>query len=242
MTGTGLHARVEPGAAKPSRHSYRWTFIVATAGVVAAVVATVLLLPGHDWPDGTRHGRWLAVFDGFGATTSAGSGAKQAITLSPKRTRGKEETHAALVVTTARYRDFVVTARVRTEQQLREGAAGPPNPWEVGWFVWHYQSNREFYALTLGPSGWALSKQDPHYPGGQRFLATGNSPKFVVGKTHTAGVVQVGRRITVSGDGRMLTNFTDTERPYDRGAFGLYAEDSTSIFDRIKISPLPDSH
>jgi len=210
-------------------------------GVVVGIVATVLLLPGHNWPDGTRHGRWLAVFDGFGTTTSTGSGAKQAITLSPKQTGGKHETHSALVVTTTKYRDFVVTARVRTQRQLRQGVAGAPNPWEVGWIVWHYRSNEEFYALTLGPSGWVLSKQDPRYPGGQRFLVTGKSPRFAVGRTHTVGVVQLGNHITVSGDGRLLAQFVDDEHPYSSGAFGLYTEDSRVRFDRIKISPLPDA-
>ena len=49
------------------------------------------------------------------------------------------------------YSDFAATLNVRTQQQLRRGAAGAPNPWEVGWVVWHYTSNQRFYALTLEP-------------------------------------------------------------------------------------------
>jgi hypothetical protein len=146
------------------------------------------------------------------------------------------------VVTKNQYRDFAATVRVHTEVQLRRGIAGSPNPWEVGWVVWHYRSNKEFYALTLEPTGWVLSKQDPAYPGGQRFLATGRTPRFAPGHAHTAGIVQIGNHITVSGDGRMLTQFVDTQRPYPQGSFGLYTEDSRATFDHIAIGPLPDSH
>ncbi len=142
-------------------------------------------------------------------------------------------------MTKAWYRDFVTTLRVRTLRQLRNGAAGPPNPWEVGWVVWDYTSNQRFYALTLEPTGWLLSKQDPAYPGDERFLASGKLPRFPVGVTHTIGIVKIGNQITVSGDGRLLTRFTDTQGPYPSGAFGAYAEDSTARFSHIVLKPLP---
>jgi 1,2-diacylglycerol 3-beta-glucosyltransferase len=186
--------------------------------------------PGRD--------RWYPVFTGYGSTAVTGYGTQQVITLSPGRARTRRDTHAALVLTKAWYRDFVATVRVRTVRQLRRGAAGQPNPWEVGWLVWDYTSNQHFYALTLKPDGWVLSKQDPSYPGGERFLASAKSPRFAVGVTHSIGIVQIGNRITVSADGYMLAQFTDAQRPYSSGGFGLYAEDSEAHFGHIRLQPL----
>jgi hypothetical protein len=107
--------------------------------------------------------------------------------------------------------------------------------------VWHYTSNQRFYALTLEPTGWVLSKQDPAYPGQQRFLASGTTPRFRVGVPHSVGVVQAGNRITVSADGRLLTQFTDTQRPYLTGAFGMYCEDAHAQFDHIRLTEPPAS-
>lgn len=229
--------------AAPAPVSRRRRYVAAALGlVVAAGIVALLSVPTHAWRDGSRHGRWIARFDGFGVITASGSGSAQAITLQPQPEHGKRDTHSALVVTDNKFGNFAATVRIQTRAQLRRGAAGSPNPWEVGWVVWHYRSNTEFYALTLEPSGWVLSKQDPAYPGGQRFLATGKIPRFAVGRGHTAGIVQIGNQITVSADGRMLTRFVDTQRPYLRGSFGLYTEDSRATFDHISIATLPDSH
>lgn len=143
------------------------------------------------------------------------------------------------MVSASTYQDFAATLRVRTLQQLRHGVAGSPNPWEVGWVVWHYTSNQRFYALTLEPGGWELSQEDPAYPGGERFLASGTTPVFRVGVTHTVGIVQIGNRMTVSADGRLLVKFTDTRQPYMTGAFGFYSEDAQARFDHIRLFPLP---
>ena len=132
-------------------------------------------------------------------------------------------THAALVVTERQYGDLALSLRVRTEHQLRSGR---PNAWEVGWVLWHYTDPRRFYALALKPTGWELSKQDERYPGGQRFLTSGDGPEFPVGTWHDIGVVQVGNTVKVSGNGRLLAEFTDTERPYLSGSVGLYTEDA----------------
>ena len=105
--------------------------------------------------------------------------------------------------------------------------------------VWHYTSDQYFYALTLEPTGWLLSKQDPAYPGGERFLASGRTPLFRVGVPHSVGIVQIGDQITVSGDGHLLTRFTDTRQAYLRGSFGAYSEDSVARFSDIRVSALP---
>jgi hypothetical protein len=123
--------------------------------------------------------------------------------------------------------------------QLRTGSAGKPNPWEVGWVIWHYTSDQHFYALTLEAGGWELSKQDPSYPGSERFLASGKDPRFPPGHAYAVGVVQVGDQITVSAGGRVLVRYTDSSHPYLSGSAGLYAEDASAVFDHIQISQLP---
>jgi 1,2-diacylglycerol 3-beta-glucosyltransferase len=205
---------------------------VALSGVICAAIAA-----DEGGPFG--QGPWVTVFTGYGWTSIHGSGPTLAVTLEPARTRGIDITHSALVISSRFYADFVATVRVRTTMQLRQGAAGSPNAWEVGWVVWHYTSNERFYALTLEPTGWVLSKQDPAYPGGQRFLASGITPFFRVGYPHTVGIVQIANQITLTADGKVLTRFTDEQRPYLDGAFGFYAEDSQAHFDRILLYQLP---
>jgi hypothetical protein len=186
----------------------------------------------------------VPVFNGYGATAITGSGASLAVQLDPAAAAARDVSHAALVVSDGDYGDFAATVRVRTLRQLRQGAAGKANPWEVGWVIWHYTSDQRFYALTLEPGGWVLSKQDPAYPGGERFLASGLAPRFQPGHQYTVGVVQTGAQMTVSADGQMLTRFTDTSSPYLSGAAGFYCEDAQVTFDNIRIRQLtvpPDS-
>ena len=126
----------------------------------------------------------------------------------------------------------MLTVDVRTESQLRRG---DPNAWEVGWVLWHYSSSARFYAVALKPNGWELSKQDPSSPGGQRFLASGLTPRFPVGTTYRVSVVQVGSVIKVSTDGHLLTSYTDTDQPYLSGRIGFYTEDAKVSFRNIRV-------
>lgn len=88
---------------------------------------------------------------------------------------------------------YSFSANIVTQKQLRNKDNTPPtpqnpdskpNPWEVGWLLWCFSpdpthpydpsptsnSNFRFYALCLKANGWEVSKQDPSYKGGQRFL------------------------------------------------------------------------
>jgi 1,2-diacylglycerol 3-beta-glucosyltransferase len=232
---TNAPAAPPPPRKRARRPRPRTVALAAAAAAIVAGAVFVTVRPSEQL-QGTR---WYQVFGGYGHTTVSGSGANAAITLSVATTHSRQVTHAALVVTRTWYHDFLATARVQTERQLRGGAAGAPNPWEVGWVVWHYSSPQHFYALTLESNGWLLSKQDPAYPGGERFLASGKLPRFPVGATHGVGVVQVGNQITVSAGGRLLTRFVDTQRPYLSGAFGIYTEDSVARFSEIHLRALP---
>ena len=93
---------------------------------------------------------------------------------------------------------YSLSANIVTLKQLRNKDNTPPtpnnptsepNPWEVGWLLWCFSpdpthpydpsptsnSNFRFYALTLKPNGWEVSKQDPSYKGGQRFLKSNDA-------------------------------------------------------------------
>ncbi len=222
----------------PRRRRGRRTMVVSAVAVTCAALAFFLAWPGMLDGDADPS-QWRTVFSGYGGITVDGSGAAAVISLSPAQARTAHATHSALVISASRYTDFTATLRVETLRQLRQGAAGWPHPWEAAWVVWHYDSDQRFYAMTLEVNGWVLSKQDPAYPGGERFLASGLLPRFRIGARHTVGVVQIGRQIDVSADGRLLTRFTDTQRPYLNGAFGLYDEDSDARFDHIQVRAIP---
>ena len=93
---------------------------------------------------------------------------------------------------------YSLSANIVTLKQLRnkdntpptkDNPTSEPNPWEVGWLLWCFSpdpthpydpsptsnSNFRFYALCLKPNGWEVSKQDPSYKGGQRFLKSNDA-------------------------------------------------------------------
>jgi hypothetical protein len=186
---------------------------------------------GDVWAEGTMHGAWQAVFDGFGQVWIASDGSN-VLSLRPEAATSKRETHSALVTSTASFGDLDLAVRAHTVTQLR---AQTPNPWEVAWVLWHYTDNTHFYYVILKPNGWELGKEDPAYPGSQRFLATGSSPTFAIGVWRNVGVRQVENAIAVTVDGVPLVTFTDQERPYVSGKLGLYTEDAESHYDDVIV-------
>jgi hypothetical protein len=208
--------------------------ILAVLGLVGLWGLAILGDTGEGatpWEDGSRHGDWIAVFDGYGETTTRIDGTDQVISLAPQATADPGTTHAALVVTATHYSDVHLSVDLRTVQQLR---TPDPAPWEVGWVLWNYTDPAHFYAFVLKPNGWELSKRDPAYAGGQRFLASGETPQARLTTWHSIGVAQTGATITIAIDGVTAAVATDAERPYLAGAVGLYCEDSVVEFRRIQ--------
>src|SRR5205823_3621365 len=120
--------------------------------------------------DGNASGAWTVQFAGYGCATIGEFGDATLLALQPAVATQTSETHAGLLLgpaTSSIDADVDVRARLLTSRQLRTGAA--PNPWEVGWLVWHYTDNDHFYYFIPKPNGWELGKRDPAYPGGQRF-------------------------------------------------------------------------
>jgi hypothetical protein len=183
----------------------------------------------QSWPEGTDHGPWRSVFTGYG---SAGTTAAGTLILSPKPATGTD-THAALIASVASYGDFDAQVRLRTNAQLRQPQ---PNPWEVAWVLWHYTDPTHFCYVALKSNGWEIGKEDPTFPGSQRFLATGPA-SYTVGQWHELRVTASGNTYTVWADGIHLATVTDSVNPYPHGRIGLYAEDSIGEFTFPSIRP-----
>lgn len=201
------------------------------------------------WQQDAVVGLWEVQHHGYGKVGLVGDGT---LGLAPRAVSESGSTSAALITSTASFSgDVDITARMRTARQLRTGST--PNPWEVGWLVWHHEHDHRFYYLIAKPNGWELGKVDGtkldpagpdcrwpeylncRYDGAQRFLATGSSPTFPVGEWRDVRIVQRASTITVVIDGRELARVTDRHQPYTSGAVGLYAEDADVRVDRVTV-------
>jgi|SRR5579859_3475570 len=180
---------------------------------------------------------WRVAYDGYGHVAQTARPGVTRITLAPARPASPADTHAALVLSRRSWRDLTAEIRVRTNRQLRRPH---PNPWEVGWILWHYLSDQHFYYIALKPNGWELGKEDPAYPGNQRFLASGGEPVFPTGRWYTVTVQQRRDVITVAVGGHRLVRFTDNENPYRWGRVGLYTEDASATFQPLAIRAAND--
>jgi hypothetical protein len=211
------------------------------AGAISATVLAETYLEdfstmpvGACYPDGSVLGVWQFVYNGYGCNAFVAPGANTMLFQQPQASVAPDETHAALVLGPAIAGDFTLQVSTATTRQLRIGTAA--NSWEVAWMLWHYSDNQHFYYFVAKPNGWELGKEDPAYPGAQRFLATGASPTFPIGPWYRIGVAQTGDTIQVFVNGVQVVTVTDRERPYSSGRIGLYTEDAEAYFDDVSIS------
>ena len=188
---------------------------------------------GRCYPDGSEVGVWRSVYDGYGCSGFVSFNANTMWSGAPMAAGRPDETHAALVVGPAVAGDFTLDVSSVTTRQLRSGT--PPNPWEVAWVLWHYTDDEHFYYFAAKPNGWELGKEDPAYPGAQRFLATGSAPAFPIGSWYRIRVAQAGDTIRVFVNDLLITTVTDQERPYTSGRIGLYTEDAEVYFDNVSL-------
>lgn len=191
--------------------------------------------PGYG--EGTSFGPWRVQFTGYGCVTMAQREGARWMRLVPKAATAANQTHGTLVTGPVTTGDMSFSGRTKTAVQLRQNTA--PNAWETSWLVWQYTDNSHFYYFVPKSNGWELGKRDPAYPGGQRFLATGNSPRYAPGAIKNFQIIQTGTTITVSINGSTITSLTDTERPYTRGAVGLYTEDADVLFTALRVTQSP---
>ncbi|GAC1401811.1 MAG: hypothetical protein NVSMB64_00600 [Candidatus Velthaea sp.] len=186
------------------------------------------------WSEQATYGNWFTRYAGFG-TVGIVTAQARGLELSPAVATSSEITHAGLVTSTQSFANILLSANVTTLSQLR---TPQPNPWEVGWLIWHFQDDDHFYYLIAKPNGWELGKRSPGEPGGQRFLLAGATPVFPVG-AHVLQVLQVGPTMQVAVDGLLLGTFVDRTEPYLSGRIGLYTEDARVRFGTISAEPLP---
>ena len=227
-----------------NNHSLRsrrvsWRRLAGVAAVLCLLTTAAAL--GHrfasagpgecrDWQPGQRCGGWRLVYDGYGSARASHDVPGWSFELTPGTAKQPGQTHAALAVSERRTGDRLVSATMLTSRQLRQPR---PNQWEVAWLLWNYVDDSHFYAVVLKPNGWEISKEDPAYPGGQRFLATGATPVFPIGVKHPVQVRQTGNVIEVHVNGSVF-HARDDENPYRGGAVGLYTEDASVRFTDVQ--------
>ena len=182
--------------------------------------------------DGTVFGPWTVVFAGFGCVKVETDGVNNWLHEQPKTPVGGSS-HAALTVGPSFSGALTYDVRLLTVQRL----SARPKAWHVAWVFWNYTDNTHFYYFIPKPNGWELGKEDPAYPGNQRFLATGTSPTYPIGQWYAVHVTQdANNTITVSVNSQQIVTFTDRERPYISGKIGLYTENAHSHFDDVVVS------
>ena len=184
--------------------------------------------------DGDNFGQWQVVFTGFGCVRVLNDNGNNVLEMQPQSVTNPADTSAPLVVGPSFEAPFTYRGQVATTAQLRQNSA--PNDWETAWIVWNYTDNQHFYYFIPKENGWELGKEDPAYPGAQRFLATGTTPTFSLADIKNFEITQVGATMTVSINGNRIVEFTDNERPYTSGRIGLYSEDARFIADNIVVA------
>jgi hypothetical protein len=202
--------------------------------MMALPVSDFASMPVGPWVEGETRGGWQHRFNGFGNTelVSDPSLGLNVLRESPGTAATANETHSALVASTRAFGDVDFSVRLRTVRQLRQGT--PPNPWEVGWVLWHYTDNTHFYYFIPKPDGWELGKEDPAYRGNQRFLLSGSTRTFPLGRWYTVRILQVRDTISVFVNGTRVCSYRDRSSPYLSGSIGLYDEDAVVHFANVK--------
>jgi hypothetical protein len=192
--------------------------------------------------DGTNVGPWTEVYGDYSSSACVqmeSNGPQTWLDENPAVATTSGITHSSLVVGPSLSNALSFSVSLNTVAQLRQGS--PPNPWEVGWVIWHYQDPTHFYYFIAKPDGWELGKEDPAYPGNQRFLATDNTSSFPIGTWHKITITETSQNaITVNVDNRPITTFTDTQNPYTSGRIGLYTEDAHVQFENVSAASTAD--
>jgi hypothetical protein len=187
----------------------------------AAAAATLLLAPAANAAAGQWQYWW-------GQVTFV----KNGVTLSSEVPTDPATTHSALVTSKSTWGDQTISVATTTLQQLRVGS--PPNPWEVGWVMFHFRDLHDYYYFILKTNGFELGKKQGS--DAQIFLVTGDAPKLAVGTRYQLGIQVQGARIRVSVNGAQVLDYTDPN-PLPAGSIGLYEEDSTVHFDSLSVGP-----
>lgn len=174
---------------------------------------------------------WTVLYDGFGNIQFDASG----ILMEPKAAVASSETHAALILLSETVnlpiKDFELRVVAQTVRQIRATA---PNPWEVLWIFFNYNSapvGKTTNYFIFKPNGLELGRAFDEV--GQYFLNF-SAPAPValsVGQTYTYRLVKVAGELSVWIDDVLVLEFSGTNFPdaiYDEaGSLGFYTEDAS---------------
>ena len=241
---TLYHYRVKSSVSGAQTVSGDYTFTTNAAAALPPTTTTAFYdnfstyAKASCFADGASFGPWVAAYSGYGCTSTNTDGTTTWLEEKPFASVAASETHASMVLGPNFSGALDFAMNVNTVAQLRKNTA--PNPWEVAWVVWNYTDDAHFYYFVPKPNGWELGKEDPAYPGAQRFLASGSSVVFPTGKYYNVRITQTASNvITVYVDGNLITTFTDAERPYAGGRIGFYNEDAQVRVKDVLVNPAP---
>jgi len=197
---------------------------------------------GTCFTDGSNFGPWTEIFGNYPPSNCVqvlSNGNQAWLDENPLAATSSDPGHSSLVVGPSFASALTFSVSLTTVEQLRQGS---PNPWEVAWVLWHYTAKTHFYYFIAKPNGWELGKEDPAYPGNQRFLATGSLQTFPIGHQYNIEIVETAQHaITVYVGNQPITTFRDTERPYTSGRIKLYTEDAHVQFENVSAISTPGS-
>lgn len=162
-------------------------------------------------------------------------------TLSPAVATSPSETHSAFALdNTVLKQPYRVTFTLNTLSQLRTGS--PPNPWEVGWFVFGYKPDGKFKYLILKPDGYGIELGESLLNNAQNFLWTSSfgQSSFAVGQPHNVSVTVQNNTITIVVDGKTYLTYKKSLKDVldFNGRIGFYSEDALVQASNIKVTQL----
>lgn len=179
-------------------------------------------------------GYWTTIYNGYG---SVSYDATAGVVLNPKAPTMPSETHAALTLANnLQLRNFRLNITATVEQQTRLNSA--PNPWETFWIFFNYQptsAGKSTNYFLLKPNGVELGTAVDQV--GQTFLQTGPADVRAIGVSNKYEIEKIGNRVTVSLNGKVVTNFTGAIKDV-AGSIGLYAEDARVRVTNVQVTPL----
>lgn len=184
------------------------------------------------------NGKWKDEYNGYGAAGVKSTSDGNIFFMYPKKSVLENETHANLVRTLKKFKNFDLTLDMKTERQLRQNNI--PKTWEAAWIWFRYSDDFHHYYFVLKSNGYELGKKDnDKSEDKQIFLVTqsSNSTKLQLGDWQNVRIKMVDQHIQVWLNRSKIIDFTDNNatKQLDSGNIGLYDEDALVAFDNVYI-------
>lgn len=179
---------------------------------------------------------WLMKYNGYGQIKF-----DNGLFIEPQAIGAKNGTHAALVISENKYKNFLIKMNYKNIKPLRVPAA---NPWEVFWFMFNYRpidqypvsNHKEANYFIFKPNGLELGKAWNRVD--QQFLLTSTDTFANYNQNYQLMLYKNEQELKVYIDGKQVINFLGEYNHQlfnSEGHFGLYAEDSSVQLDNFFI-------